>query len=85
MLPHFYANFNSGPQAGKFITVYAGAPEAARRIVDVLDPALAGLRRNGVRPGPVPMNRQSGHTRPEEAVGASGMIFQLWLNDLRRG
>jgi hypothetical protein len=84
VLPHFYAGFNAGPQAGKFITVYAGPEPAALRIVDTLDPVLSRLRHGGVRPGPVPMNRQSNHTQPEEAAGASGVIYRLWLNNLRR-
>ena len=85
VLPGLYANFNMGEQAGKFITVYAGPEAPARRIVDTIDPVLMRLRQNGIRPGPTPMNRQTGHDRPEEFVGTSRMITWLWLENLRRG
>lgn len=84
VLPGLYANFNAGEQAGKFITVYAGPLGPARRIIDTIDPVLLRLRRSGVRPGPTPMNRQTGHALPEEHVGHSGMITWLWLDNLTR-
>ena len=85
VLPRLYANFNAGLQAGKFITVYAGPAEATRRIVDTIDPVLARLRRDGILPGPTPMNRQLNHSVAEEFVGESGMLTWLWLDNLRRG
>ena len=85
VLPGFYANFNAGEQGGKFITVYAGPPDATRRIVETIDPVLARLRRSGIQPGPTPMNRQLNHQVAEEFVGRSGMITWLWLQNLRRG
>ncbi len=85
VLPGFYANFNTGLQAGKFITVYAGPQNAMQRIVDTIDPVLSRLKGTGVLPGPRPMNRQLNHSVPEEFVGSSGMITRLWLDNLRRG
>lgn len=85
VLPQMYANFNMGQQAGKFITVYAGPDGPTRRIIDVIDPVLAGLRQRGLQPGPVPLNRQTGHAQREAAVGSSGMITWLWLDNLKRG
>jgi len=79
-----YADLNTGDQAGKFITIYAGPSSAAKPIVDRIDPILAGLRRQGVRPGPWPMSRQSHHTEPEIPIGQSGMISCLWLDNLLR-
>jgi hypothetical protein len=85
ILPNFYANYGSGPLAGKFITVYAGPPQAAQRIIETIDPVLARLRQQDrVQPGPTPTNRQTGHADPEEFVGNSGMITWLWLDNLRR-
>jgi hypothetical protein len=85
ILPGLYVNHGSGPLAGKFITVYAGPPLAARRVIETIDPVLARLRyQEGVQPGPTPTNRQTGHTEHEEFVGNSGMITWLWLDNLRR-
>jgi hypothetical protein len=84
IIPGWYANHGTGGLAGKFITVYAGPPEAAQRIIDTLDPVLMRLRQGGVQPGPTPMNRQTGHTEPEEFVGTSGLMTWLWLDNLRR-
>jgi hypothetical protein len=85
VLPGFYERFNSGLQAGKFITVYAGPDGPTRRIVETLDPVLARLRQNGIQPGPTPMNRQLNYAEPEEYVGTSGMMTWLWLENLTRG
>lgn len=84
VLPGFYERFNSGLQAGKFITIYAGPAGPAQRIIETIDPVLSGLRQSGIEPGPMPMNRQTGHTQPEEVIGSSGMITWLWLDNLRR-
>lgn len=85
VLPQMYADFNAGQQGGKFITVYAGPQAPARRIIDVIDPVLANLRRQGIQPGPIPLNRQTGHVEQEQLVGTSGMITWLWLDNLKRG
>ncbi|TXL72016.1 hypothetical protein FHP25_27680 [Vineibacter terrae] len=85
VLPFRYATFNTGVQAGKFITVYAGPEEPAQDIVDAIDPVLVALRNQGINPGPVPMARPSNHTEMELPIGRSGMIRWLWLQDLKRG
>jgi hypothetical protein len=85
VLPGTYARFNTGDSAGKFITVYAGPLGPASRIVSTIDTVLTGLRAGGVEPGPTPMNRQAGYAEPEEAIGGSGMITWVWLDNLRRG
>jgi hypothetical protein len=84
VIPGSYADFNTGRQAGKFITVYAGPLGPARRIIDTIDPVLLRMRQSGIEPGPTPMNRQTGHAEPEEHVGESGMITWLWLDNLTR-
>lgn len=81
----FYEGFNAGRQQGKFITVYAGPEQPARRIVDTIDPVLMRLKQGGVQPGPRPMNRQLNHSVPEDFVGRSQMITWLWLDDLMHG
>ena len=85
VLPGCYERFNSGLQAGKFITVYAGPDGPARRIVETLDPVLMRLRQKGIQPGPTPKNRQLNHAQAEEYVGISKMLTWLWLDNLTRG
>lgn len=85
VLPGRYETFNTGAQAGKFITVYAGQDGPAQDIIDTIDPVLLDLRRQGIQPGPWPLSRQSNHTEWENRIGRSGMISWLWLDDLRRG
>ena len=68
----FYHQMNNGDQRRKFIT--AGAAALAQRVVDAIDPALLRLRSQGVRPGPAPTTRQSGHTETEIRIGESGMV-----------
>ena len=82
VLPGAYPAFNQSTQGGKFITIYAGPDGPMQRIINVIDPVLTRLRRNGIQPGPWPMNRQANHTVPEEQVGDSGMISRLWLDNL---
>ena len=79
----FYRQMNNGDQRGKFITVYAGAAASAQRVVDAIDPALLRLRSQGVRPGPAPTTRQSGHAETEIRIGESGMVHTYWADNYK--
>jgi hypothetical protein len=79
-----YLRIHGGDQRGKFITIYPGASGQAQLVVDQFDPALANLRLSGgLRPGPVPHARRSGHTLPEIRVGRSGLVFTIYSDDYR--
>ncbi len=71
-----YRRLNRGQQAGKLITIYSGHMmneylTITRALEVVLEPlAMAGR----IRPGPRPLDRQSGYTRSEQQLGGSRML-----------
>ncbi len=67
-----YATMNAGDQRGKFITIYAGPMQQGFAMVaDALDTSLRNMH---ARPGPQPLDRQSGHAQAEESYGQSGLL-----------
>ena len=70
-----YIAMNAGEQRGKFITIYPGPiMEGFTRLIGALDPILEGM---SARPGPQPMDRQSGHSQVERRIGRSGLLFYI--------
>lgn len=78
--PALYAALNAGDQRGKFITVYSGDFEPTLNLLTHIDPVLQGLRSAGIRPGPLPLSRQSRHTQLENRFGRSGMVSFVWTD-----
>jgi hypothetical protein len=67
-----YRRLNQGEQRGKFVTIYPGPVlHAFTDLVNAIDPVLAELK---PKQGPLPLDRQSGHARPEQRIGLSGII-----------
>lgn len=79
-----YIRMNAGNQRGKFITIYSGDTGPSLRVLSTIDPVLRRLRSEGIRPGPLPMIRQGGHTEFDRPFGHSGMISYYWVDDYRR-
>jgi hypothetical protein len=70
-----YIEMNASEQQGKFITIYSGPlMDAFTRLVGAIDPILQGM---SARPGPHPMDRESGHTQLERRIGRSGLLFYV--------
>ena len=73
-----YEEMCQGPQAGKFITIYPGPlMDSYLRLLGELDPLFNRLRQVGVNPGPVPQDRQQGHTVAENRAGTSGFLWYI--------
>lgn len=76
-----YIEMNAGEQLGKFITIYSGPIlKGFTRLVGAIDPILEGMN---ARPGPQPMERQSGHTQLERRIGRSGLLFYVVSRNYR--
>jgi hypothetical protein len=73
-----YEEMCQGLQAGKFITIYPGPVlEGYTRLLGQLDPLLNQLKQGGISPGPVPRDRQQGHTIAENKSGTSGFLWYI--------
>ena len=80
-----YQRMNQGEQAGKFITVYAGRLmeiflDTTRELEAVLGPLV---KRGVIKPGPVPRDRQSGHSQSEHLLGGSRMISYVKVDSFQ--
>jgi hypothetical protein len=76
-----YEEMCQGTQAGKFITIYPGPlMDSYLRLLGELDPLLNKLKQGGVSPGPVPKDRQQGHTVAENKAGTSGFLWYITTN-----
>ena len=70
-----YIDMNAGEQQGKFITIYPGPlMDAFTGLIGAIDPILQGMN---ARPGPHPMDRESGHSQLERRTGRSGLLFYV--------
>lgn len=77
-----YAGLNEGEQRGKFITIYPGPVlHAFADLVNAIDPILADMK---AKPGPLPLDRQSGHIRPERRTGRSGLVTYVTTDSYRK-
>jgi len=73
-----YEEMCKGDQAGKFITIYPGPlMQAYADLLGRLDPAFKQLRQAGIMPGPVPKDRQKGHSVAETKAGGSGFLWYI--------
>lgn len=76
-----YEDMCQGDQAGKFITIYPGPLMTAyANLLGLLDPAFKQLALAGTMPGPVPRDRQKGHTVAETKAGGSGFLWYITTN-----
>ena len=76
-----YIRMNAGEQKGKFVTLYPGPVlEGFTTLVGALDPLLQQIK---AKPGPVPMQRLSGHTTPEKKIGKSGLLYYITVTSYR--
>ncbi len=77
-----YTAMNGEEQRGKFITVYAGPlVHGLAGLVTGIDPMLKSMQ---AVPGPLPLDRQSGHSQPETRIGLSGTLSYVVVPDYRR-
>ena len=77
-----YERMNTGPQRGKFITVYPGpVPHSVSDLLVAMDTMLEAMK---ARPGLQPLDRQAGHQRPEPRFGRSGLITAVNVADYRK-
>jgi hypothetical protein len=73
-----YEEMCQGAQAGKFITIYPGPlMDSYIRLVGELDPLFNKLKQGGINPGPVPRDRQQGHSVAENKAGTSGFLWYI--------
>lgn len=73
-----YEEMCQGEQAGKFITIYPGPlMDSYTRLLGQLDPLLNKLKQAGINPGPIPKDRQKGHTIAENKAGTSGFLWYI--------
>jgi hypothetical protein len=77
-----YARLNGGEQRGKFITIYPGPVlHAFTDLISSLDPVLVEMK---AKPGPLPLDRQSGHAKAEQRIGQSGLIAYVTTDNYRK-
>lgn len=77
-----YRRMNHGEQRGKFITIYPGPVlHAFTDLVNAIDPLLAEMK---AKPGPLPLDRQSGYARAERRIGVSGLVSYVTTDDYRK-
>jgi hypothetical protein len=77
-----YARLNDGEQRGKFVTVYPGPVlHGFTDLINAIDPILVEM---GAKPGPLPFDRQSGHTKAEQRIGKSGLITYVTTDSYRK-
>lgn len=70
------------PQRGKFITVYTRNASHAQQVLNAINPELQQLRDfGGIRPGPSPTTRESGHQETEILVGGNGFVWARWYEE----
>ena len=78
-LETYVDRFQTGAEAGKFITIYTRGPNEANAVIRALDSELERLgNARGIRPGPVPPVRAPNSNRIaglEDQFGGSGFIF----------
>ena len=76
-----YISMNAGEQQGKFITIYPGPMmDTFTRLIGALDTLLLAM---DARPGPQPSDRQSEHTRLEQRIARSGLLFYVVSTNYR--
>lgn len=69
-------------QQGKFITIYTKDSAQAQQVLNAINPELLQLRQfGGIRPGPAPTTRESGHAETEIPVGGSGLVWTRWYEE----
>ncbi len=69
-------------QQGKFITIYTQGAPHAQQVLNAINPELQQLRQfGGIRPGPAPTTRESGHAETEIPVGGSGFVWSRWYEE----
>lgn len=69
-------------QRGKFITIYTQNAPHAQQVLNAINPELQQLRDfGGIRPGPSPTTRESGHRETEIPIGGSGLVWTRWYEE----
>ncbi|MBX6369632.1 MAG: hypothetical protein IRZ04_16740 [Rhodospirillales bacterium] len=77
-----YRRLNQSEQRGKFITIYPGPVlHAFTDLINAIDPLLAEMK---AKPGPLPLDRQSGYSRAERRIGVSGLVSYVTTDDYRK-
>jgi hypothetical protein len=77
-----YRRMNETEQRGKFITVYPGPVlHAFTDLINAIDPLLAEMK---AKPGPLPLDRQSGYARAERRTGVSGLVSYVTTHSYRK-
>ncbi|QQS54966.1 MAG: hypothetical protein IPM89_03790 [Candidatus Competibacteraceae bacterium] len=61
---------------------YTQGATHAQQVLNAINPELQQLRQyGGIRPGPAPTTRESGHAETEIPMGGSGFVWSRWYEE----